>query len=131
MTKLVISAAIGLFAAAVVNSFAADQQLQEVTVQASRIVEQPAGRSSSGVPIVDVSLAYGVSYAGIDLVSHAGVLELERRVNYAARQVCRELSRQYPLAGTASDTDCAKKAAGKAMIKVHELAASAGKIASP
>ena len=76
------------------------------------------------------SLAYGVSYAGLDLVSHDGVMQLERRVNAAARQACKELSRLYPHIGAPSDAECAKTTADKAMIKVNELAASAGKIAA-
>jgi UrcA family protein len=129
MTKITTKVALGLFAVALIGSIAAAQQVQEVTVQASRIVEKQAGHTSSGVPIVDVSLAYGVSYAGLDLVSHDGVMELERRVNAAARQACKQLSRYYPHVGAPNDAECAKRAADKAMIKVNELAASAGKIA--
>jgi UrcA family protein len=130
MTKIITVGAVGLFAVALIGSIAAAQQVQEVTVQASRIIEKQAGHTSSGVPIVDVSLAYGVSYAGLDLVSHDGVMELERRVNAAARQACKELRRYHPHVGAPSDAECAKTAADKAMIKVNELAASAGKIAA-
>ena len=129
MTKIVIKVAVGLFAAVLVSSISAAQQVEEVTVQASRIIQQHAGHTSTGIPIVDVSLSYGVSYAGLDLVSHDGVMQLERLVNEAAQQACKELSRQYPLDAKPGDAECAKMAADKAMIKVHELAASAGKIA--
>lgn len=130
MSSIVIRVAAGLFAGALLGNFALAQQIQEVTVQASRIVEQKqVGRSSSGVPIVDMSLAYGVSYADLDLVSHAGVMQLEKRVNDAALQACKELSRQFPLVTTPNDADCAKTAADKAMVKVHELAAAATKSA--
>jgi UrcA family protein len=130
MTKVAIAMAAGSIAVALSSGIAAAQQVQEVTVQASRIIEKPAGRSNSGVPIVDVSLAYGVSYAGLDLASHRGVMELERRVNSAARRACKELGRDYPYVGAPSDAECAKTAVDKAMIKVNELAASAGKIAT-
>lgn len=130
MTEIFVKVAVGLFAVALISSIAAAQQIQEVTVQASRIVEKQAGHTSSGVPIVNASLAHGVSYAGLDLVSYDGVMQLERRVNAAARQACKELSRLYPHIGAPSDAECAKTAADKAMIKVHELAASAGKIAA-
>jgi len=39
---------------------------------------------------------------------------------------CKEISRQYP-DSTPSDDICAKAAADKAMVKVHELVAAAGK----
>ncbi len=128
MSRVVIRVAAGLFAAVVLGNFAVAQQIQEVTVQASRVVEQKqVGRTASGVPIVDMSLAYGVSYADLDLTSHAGVVQLEKRVNDAAQQACKELSRQFPLVTTPNDADCAKMAADKAMPKVHELAAAAAK----
>ena len=127
MTKIVIRVAVGLFAAALVGSMAVAQQTEEVTVQASRTVEKHVGHTSTGIPIVDVSLAYGVSYAGLDLASHAGVMELEKRVNDAAQQACKELARQYPFHATPNDAECAKTTADKAMVKVHELAAAAAK----
>ena len=51
-------------------------------------------------------------------------MELEKRVNDAAQTACKELGRQYPIA-TPSDAECAKTAAEKAMVKVHELVAAA------
>lgn len=124
MTNIVIRVAVGLFAVALVSGIATAQQVQEVTVQASRIVEKHTGH------IIDVSLAYGVSYAGLDLVSHAGVMLLEKRVKDAAQRACKELGRLYPLVGTPSDAECAKTAADKAMVKVRQLAASAGKVSA-
>jgi len=86
-----------------------------------------AGRTSTGVPILDVSLSYGVSTAGLDLASHVGALELEKRVHDAAMAACKEIGKQYPNA-TPSEDACAKAAADKAMVRAHELeAAAAGK----
>ncbi len=124
MTKNIVRVAAGLVATAFACNVLVAQQVPEVTVQASRVVEKQAGRTASGVPILDVSLSYGVSYAGLDLVTNAGVMELEKRVNAAAVQACKELSKQYPISAQ-SDADCAKAAADKAMVKVHELAAAA------
>lgn len=124
MIRAVVKVSVGLFAAAFTGNILLAQQIPEVTVQASRVVEKQVGRTSTGIPIVDVSLSYGVSYAGLDLVTNAGVMELEKRVKDAAMQACKELSRQYPISAQ-SDADCAKAAADKAMVKVHELAAAA------
>ncbi|MGC1386998.1 MAG: UrcA family protein [Steroidobacteraceae bacterium] len=124
MIKTIIKISFGLFAAAFAGNMLLAQQMPEVTVQASRIVEKQAGRTSSGLPIVDVSLSYGVSYSGLDLSTYAGVTELEKRVKDAAMKACEELSRQYPMS-TTTDAECAKSATNKAMVKVHELAAAA------
>ncbi len=124
MIKTVVKVSIGFLAAAFTANILLAQQMPEVTVQASRIVEKQVGRTSSGLPIVDVSLSYGVSYKGLDLSTSAGVNELEKRVSDAAMKACEELSRQYPMSDT-TDAECAKSATNKAMVKVHELAAAA------
>jgi UrcA family protein len=109
------------------SSFALAQNANEVTVQGTRVLNtKNVGRTSSGIPIVDVSLSYGVSLAGLDLASHAGATELEKRVHDAAMAACKEIGRQYPDA-TPSTAECAKVAADKAMVQVHELEAAAGK----
>ncbi len=125
MKAITIKLAAGLFAATFTGTVALAQQAPEVTVQASRSVQRnEVGRSSSGFPIVDVSLSYGVSYAGLDLATHVGALQLERRVHDAASKACGELDRQYPI-GAPSVADCTKAAAGAAMVKVHDLTAAA------
>lgn len=126
MRQIVISVAVGLFTAALASNLAVAQQIKEVTVKASRFIEKEIRRTATGIPIVNVSLAYGVSYADLDLASRAGVMELEKRVNDAAQEACSELGRQYPHASP-SDAKCAKTAADKTMAKVHELAAAAAK----
>lgn len=95
---------------------------QAVTVQAQRFMATPVGRTYTGLPVVDVSLSYGVSVAGLDLKSAAGTAELERRVAGAARVACFELGREYPEA-TPAERECAKAAADQAMAKARELTA--------
>ncbi|MGO8858043.1 MAG: UrcA family protein [Steroidobacteraceae bacterium] len=120
----------GLTVAAIafVSSIAVAQSLQEITVQATRILNTKiVGRSeTSGAPILDVSVSYGVKIDDLDLASHYGPIQLEKRVRDAAMAACKEISRQYP-DSTPSDDICAKAAADKAMVKVHELVAAAGK----
>jgi UrcA family protein len=130
MTRILTRIAVGLLTVTSVSTLAVAQETGAVTVQASRVVNtKTAGRTASGVPIVDVSLSYGVSTAGLDLVSHAGVMELEKRVHDAAQGACKELGRQYP-DSMPNDADCAKAAADKAMVRVHELTAAAAKKAA-
>jgi len=126
MSKRLIKVAVGLLAGVAVNAVVIAQEMGEVTVQASRVVKKTIGRTSSGVPIEDISLSYGVSTAGLDLASSAGAAELQKRVANAAKAACKELSRQYP-ESTPSDADCAKNATDKAMVKVNELIAAAKK----
>ena len=117
----------GMVAAALIGSIAAAQNIEEVTVQGTRMLStKAAGHTASGVPIVDVSLSYGVSTAGLDLASHAGAMELEKRVHDAGMAACKEITKQYPDA-MPSEADCAKAAADKAMVRVHELEAAAAK----
>ena len=116
-----------LAAAALIGGIAAAQNVDEVTVQGTRVMTtEAAGRTTTGIPLVDVSLSYGVSVADLDLASQYGPIALEKRVRDAAMAACKEIGRQYPLS-TPSDEACAKAAADKAMVKVHELVAEARK----
>jgi UrcA family protein len=127
MNRLLSITAVAAVASGFLASLAAAQNTEEVTVTASRaLTETPAGHTASGIPINDISLSYGVSYAGLDLASHSGAIELERRVHDAALAACKEISRQRPLDHlTPDDTGCANAAADTAMPKVHELVATA------
>jgi UrcA family protein len=125
MKTIIMGAIAGAAASALIGSTVFAQNVEEITVQGTRSMTVTLqGRTSSGIPIKDVSMSYGVSYAGLDLVSHAGVLELQKRVTDAALAACKEIGRQYP-DSTPSEADCAKAATDKAIAKVNELAAAA------
>jgi len=126
MTRIVIRAVIGLLAVTAVSTVVVAEDMGEVTVQASRVVKQTVGKTASGVPIVDIALSYGVSAKDLDLASHAGAMELQKRVADAARAACKELGRQYP-DSLPGDADCTKAATDKAMVKVNEMLAAAAK----
>jgi UrcA family protein len=127
MTRTVIRVAIGVFALTSVGTIVVAEDMGEVTVQASRVVAKTVGKTASGVPILDVSLSYGVSAKDLDLASNAGATELKKRVTDAASAACKELSRQYPPDTPSTDSDCVKSATAKAMVKVNELLAAAAK----
>jgi len=129
MRNILITAVVGASAAALIGAIAVAQTTPEVTVQATRAVTTKlVGRTSSGIPIEEVSLSYRVSAADLDLASAAGAQQLEKRVNDAALAACKEIGRQYPTA-TPSDSECAKAAAKQAMDKAHELIHAASKAA--
>ena len=121
---------VAAIAYALIGSIVMAQNVEGVTVQAKRILNtKTIDRSASGVPLIDISLSYGVSMAGLDLASHAGAMELEKRVHNAGIAACQEISRQYPEA-IPSQSECAKSATDKAMVRVHELEAAADKKAA-
>jgi UrcA family protein len=126
MSKRLITVAVALLAGVSVNAVVVAQEMGEVTVQASRVVKKVIGTTSSGIPIEDISLSYGVSTTGLDLSSSAGAAELKKRVTQAANAACKELGRQYPEA-TTTDAECVKSATDKAMVKVNDLIAAAKK----
>lgn len=89
-----VSAALGMSAAAL-----AEEELAEIIVQAKPLAKTTVvGRSlTTGAPIESVTVDYHVSYADLDLVKHADVLTLNKRVEGAARNACRQLDELYPL----------------------------------
>jgi len=106
------------------------QETGEVRVEATRIVSKTSATAATpgptGFPVKDLSLAYGVSLAGLNLATKSGAAEAEQRVNAAALAACKEIGRQYPDA-TPGEDECARDAAKKAMAKVQELVAAAEK----
>jgi UrcA family protein len=129
MNKILLGVGIGMIVSISAGSIAVAQDVQEIVVTArGDVAVKPAGNSATGVPIVTMSISYGVSYAGLDLASAVGAAELERRVNEAAKQGCKDISAKRPLQQfTPSEADCVKSAADKAMVKVHELEGAAAK----
>jgi UrcA family protein len=118
-------------AAALIAGAALAQGVPEVKVQATRIISsamsaKTVGKTSSGVPIQDVTLSYGVNAQGLDLSTNTGAKAFEQRVKDAAEQACKDIARQYP-DSTPNDADCAKAAADQAMVRVNELIAAAEK----
>jgi len=102
------------------------QTATEVTVTSSRAVEKSAGKTATGVPIVDVALSYGVTAKGLDLTTSNGRAEFEKRVSDAAMEACQELGKRYP-GSSPSDAQCAKSATDKAMVQVHQIEDAATK----
>ncbi len=122
LARVTIAATI---ASALISGLVFAQNMEEITVQGTRVLdEKSAGRSSTGIPIRDVSLSYGISIADLNLASQYGPIELEKRVHDAAKAACEEIGRRYPLS-TPSNEVCTKVATDKAMVKVHELVAAA------
>jgi UrcA family protein len=130
---LVVIAAAGTLGAFTGGSFAAEQKLGKVTVETSRIVEEKAGLTNTGIPLRSYSLSYEVSLDDLDMTSRAGVAAAEKRVNNAALEACKQINNEsthlFPTDQLSPSTeDCAKDAARKAMVKLHQAIAAAAKV---
>jgi UrcA family protein len=113
-------------ASVLVGGIASAMTAEEIQVSAARSVPKVVGKDPSGATIIDITLSYGVSYAGLDLATYAGATELQKRVADASKTACEELARQNPLANFTTDTAaCTKTTNDKATLQVKELIAAA------
>lgn len=103
------------------------QQMNEIVVEsAPPHVEHVMGSAASAVHYDLISVKFAVSYSDLDLSTHSGATELERRVNAAAKKGCAEIDRLYPLAPEASnDRPCVKNAVDNAMVTAREVISAA------
>jgi len=130
MGTIIGKLATGAAAAVLLIDLAVAQSAPEVQVQAKRAVTTSTGRIANGVPVMDITVSYGVSAKDIDLSTSSGAKELEQRVNDAAAAACKEISRQLA-SGSPSEAECIANASGKAMGKVREMVAAAQKNTAP
>lgn len=114
---------IALSAAASVAGAAFAQEMGDVTVQASRVERLEVARTSSGLPVLALSVTHYVPYTDLDLATSAGMAELESRVHRAARHGCREIDMSYRDARP-SDSICARVATQEAMARIRALVAA-------
>ncbi len=96
-------ASLAASATAIMATVAAAQpseQMAEVKVVANKPVTAQ-GRTTAGRPGVVVQLSRVVSYADLNVATPSGATELEKRVNDAAKSVCKELEKLYPAGSSA------------------------------
>lgn len=118
-----IALAVGL---CLTGSALAADELPTITIGAGVMTKTDIGTSSSGVPLEKVTITHRVSYADLNLATHAGAAELQRRVKETARAACKQLHELYPL--EANDTfQCAKSAVAQASAQVENAIAAATK----
>jgi UrcA family protein len=72
------------------------QTQEEIIVLPPPVYHRDLGRSSTGIPIEELSLSRTVDYSDLDLSRWSDVRLLDYRVREAAYAACRELDRQYP-----------------------------------
>lgn len=123
LTKLAIGGAVVLAAAAAFGDTAdAPAALDQVTVQSSPVeTVKHIGRTSSGIPIDEISLSVYVKTEGLDLGTKVGLKAMEKRIDAAAHSVCNRIDRDYPFSET-TDAECVIAAARPAIARVREFA---------
>lgn len=114
---------IALFAGASFAGGALAQEIGDITVQASRVEQVEIARTSSGLPVLALSVTHYVPYTDLDLKSSAGMAQLESRVNQAAQHGCREIDMAHRNAQP-NDAICARLATRETMAKIRELVAT-------
>src|SRR5215469_8912890 len=97
------------------------QQAPEVVVEAPHVVTttEKSGREL-------YSLVYRVNYSDLNLATHSGAVELEKRVKDSATKACAQLRKLYP---TSEDTNppCVDTATKNAMTQANQAIAAAEK----
>jgi UrcA family protein len=96
------------------------QQTPEVLVEAPHV----ESTSVKGVPAL--SIVYKVSYADLNLATHSGATELQKRVKDSATKACAQLAKLYPNT-VESDPPCAQAATKNAMAQADKAIAAAEK----
>ncbi len=121
MTAVVAALAAGVWFSSIAR---ADTELKAIVVSAGVMTTETIGHSASGVPMERVTLTHHVSYADLDLASHAGVLALEQRVKDVARLACEQLDKLYPFEEK-NAPECIADAVAQAKSQVQEAIAAA------
>lgn len=106
------------------------QNLPEVIVEAPHAAvptKQPIGPHGMVVPAV--SITYRVSYADLNIATHSGAMELEKRIKDAAKDACEQLTKLYPESAE-GEPPCVEGAIKKAMVRAHEAITAAERAAT-
>jgi len=137
LSAFVVSVAIGSGLAAAQQP---QQSIDEVVVIAKPVTIRTAppvtmgtpvntgtvGRSTIGAPIELIELRGRVSYADLDLTKQADLAELDKRLNDAAKEACKDLARLYPV-GHRDTRSCIGEALDSAKEQKQVVIAAAGK----
>lgn len=101
------------------------QQTPEVIVEAPH-VEKTTQVGPMGQRIPALSIVYKVSYSDLNLATHSGAVELEKRVKDSATKACQQLAKLYP-ESTEGATPCVEGAIKGGMAQANKAIAAAEK----
>lgn len=105
------------------------QQSPEIVVEAPHRpanVAKTAPGSKELLP--EVSVSHRVKYSDLDLSTHSGAVELEKRIRDSATEACQQLSKLYPGSTQGEGKEsCVDGAVKKAMEQANKAIAAAEK----
>ena len=113
-----------LVAGMCVGAAAAADTLPTINIEASVVNKKVIEMSSSGIPTEEVTVTRRISYADLDLKTHAGTQALQARIEKAAELACKQLDELYPLEQEEAPT-CVKSSIKDADRQVQEAIAAA------
>ena len=124
VTHVAVAAIAGL----ALSGVSVAQQLPEVIVEAPH-VEKTTQTGPMGRKIPAMSISYRVNYADLNLATHSGAVELEKRIKESATKACDQLRKLYPetIEGNPPCVDGAVKAAMAQASKAIAAAEKGGK----
>lgn len=93
----------------------------EITILAPRVYRERTGRTSSGIPIEELTLQRVVSTSDLDLRLNGDVDELHRRIRETAQSSCDEIERASQGAPLTTERECVREATRDAMLQADAL----------
>lgn len=94
---------------------------EEIAVVAPEVYRERTGRSSSGIPIDELTFERVVETRDLDLRRNADVDELYRRIEYTAREACDEVARASQGAPLTTRRECVRDATREAMAEADAM----------
>jgi UrcA family protein len=101
-------------------------QQPDVLVVEAPHVERTTQAGPMGAKLPAMSIAYKVGYADLNLATHSGAVELEKRIKESATRACDQLVKLYPET-IQGDPPCVQGAVKNAMDQAKRLIAAAEK----
>jgi len=117
--------ALATIGALVVGGPSLAQQSSEVIVEAPH-VEKTTQPGPMGRRMPALSIVYKVNYADLNIATHSGAVELEKRIRDSATQACQQLAKLYPDT-IEGKTPCVEGAVKGAMEQAKKAIAAAEK----
>ena len=120
-------AALTAIAGLALSGVSVAQQIPEVIVEAPH-VEMTTQTGAMGRQMPAMSISYRVSYADLNLATHSGAVELEKRIKESATKACEQLRKLYPET-TEGNPSCVEGAVKTAMAHANKAIVVAEKAA--
>jgi UrcA family protein len=123
VTRAALTTIVGL----ALSGVSVAQQTPEVIVEAPH-VEMTTQAGAMGRKMPAMSISYRVSYGDLNLATHSGAVELEKRIKESATRACEQLRKLYPDT-TEGNPPCVEGAVKAAMANANKAIAAAEKAA--